>query len=498
MKLFKNYKIFLFFLFCFLILPKFVFAISYGYNSSLVGHWKFDEGVGAKAGDSSGNKNTGSITGAIWTSGKLGKGMNFDGADDIVNAQSPASLDNMTTYTVSAWIKPRTLGEGPTFGRIVDKDQGALTGWYFYLTTVGSAPACTSCLSLYHSFTGTDGAWRSANNSVTLNVWQHIAVTYNTSATTNDPKFYVNGVVKGIIAENTPSSVDDNDAANVFTIGNRTGLDRTFDGLIDDVRVYNRILTAAEVLALYKEGAVTFKAPTDKGLVGYWKFDEGAGAKATDSSGNRNTGTITGATWTSGKLGKGLSFDKIDDIITAPAQASLNNLGPVTLSVWIKPRSVGEGNSNRIIGKSGAVSSGSMNLTLQTSGSAINNCAGASTLALVFAEFNSAASDVYAGRCGANNTATIGVWQHIVATWDGTAGTSGVHIYKNGVEISYAAQGTTSGSLGDDSALTFNIGNRPATDMTIDGTIDDVRVYNRVLSAAEIQTLYQSGAMQFK
>jgi hypothetical protein len=73
------------------------------------------------------------------------------------------------------------------------------------------------------------------------------------------------------------------------------------------------------------------------GLVGYWSFDEGSGTTASDSSGNRNDGTVYGANWTDGKFGKALSFDGIDDYVTVPASLSFNNISDaVTIAAWVK------------------------------------------------------------------------------------------------------------------------------------------------------------------
>jgi len=88
-------------------------------------------------------------------------------------------------------------------------------------------------------------------------------------------------------------------------------------------------------------------------------------------------------------------------------------------------------------------------------------------------------------------------WQHVAATWDGSmSGSAGIHIYINGVE---STGGTTvdggGGAPYDDSTTPFTVGNRPTDNARgFNGSIDEVRVYNRVLSAAEIQALADSTA----
>ena len=73
-------------------------------------------------------------------------------------------------------------------------------------------------------------------------------------------------------------------------------------------------------------------------LVAYWKFDEGSGTTAADSSGNGNTGTlINGPLWTAGKAGNALYFDGIDDNVTVLDSASLHLSSAFTLSAWVNP-----------------------------------------------------------------------------------------------------------------------------------------------------------------
>ena len=224
-------------------------------TKGLVGYWTFDGGdiFGLSVRDKSGQGNHGTISGEVKTAGKVGQALDFDGVDNGIIIGSDSPLDNLASYSVSAWIKPRSLGEG-SFGRIVAKDRLITDGWAFFVCTTDASPTCTSSLRLLHGFTGTDGVWSSANNSIKLNTWQHVAVTYSPSSTTNDPIFYINGVVSPFSTEQTPTLSDDDDDVNILVIGNRNNADIAFDGLIDDVRLYKRILSAGEVNKLYQMG----------------------------------------------------------------------------------------------------------------------------------------------------------------------------------------------------------------------------------------------------
>jgi parallel beta-helix repeat protein len=105
-----------------------------------------------------------------------------------------------------------------------------------------------------------------------------------------------------------------------------------------NVTVTNQgIFTETFMVTLYADSGQIIN---ETGLVGYWSFDEGSGTTASDSSGNRNDGTIYGAAWTDGKFGKALSFDGTDDYALVPASASLNISDAVTIAAWMKLENV--------------------------------------------------------------------------------------------------------------------------------------------------------------
>lgn len=215
------------------------------------------------------------------------------------------------------------------------------------------------------------------------------------------------------------------------------------------------------------------------GLVGAWNFDEGAGTTAADSSGNGNAGTLlNGPAWAAGSRNSGLSFDGINDVVNAGSGPTLDNLPAVTVMAWMKPDSVGENGYGRLAQKgNGTLPTAGFRLFLGGTNS-IRFAAGYTTTSLE--------------RRSASNAATIGQWQHVAATWDGTSAGSGVRLYKDGVEVSYATTINGAGARGDDSAANLWIGNNDAGNRTFSGGLDEVKVYNRVLSPTEIQTIVQA------
>jgi hypothetical protein len=96
-------------------------------------------------------------------------------------------------------------------------------------------------------------------------------------------------------------------------------------------------------------------------------------------------------------------------------------------------------------------------------------------------------------RVAVTGTIGTGTWRHLLATWDGSTVGSNMHLYLDGAEVSYASTGNASGARGDDSAANLQIGATSTGSGTFNGVLDDLRVYNRVLNASEIQSVYRAG-----
>ena len=222
-------------------------------TNGLVGHWTFDgpDMNATQALDSTANANHGTLSGPTRAIGKVGQALSFDGVDDYINAGSDSSLDNLTTITISAWIYPTGWGEA-TWGRILVKGNAA--GGFFFLSN--DATEGVETLNFFQNFSTTDGYWRTPTSSMVLNKWQHVAVTYDRSSTSNDPILYIDGVSKSVteISGYTPAGSDLDDSAEDLYIGNTPDNSRTFAGKIDEVRVYNRILTPEEISIIYNIG----------------------------------------------------------------------------------------------------------------------------------------------------------------------------------------------------------------------------------------------------
>ena len=111
-----------------------------------------------------------------------------------------------------------------------------------------------------------------------------------------------------------------------------------FDGLIDEVRIYDRALSQEQVRSEMTTPVGGASGPTTTGLVGAWAFDRGAGRWASDGSGGGNRGTLDGATWVArGRFGEALRFDGTGALVRVPVSPSLDLSDAMTLSAWVRP-----------------------------------------------------------------------------------------------------------------------------------------------------------------
>ena len=356
--------------------------------ADLVGYWKLDDGEGTTAADSSGNGLTGDFigTGQQWVEGKRDGALEFDGSNQVKVLNVPADTTDGAKNTVSFWMKwdgstsymmPCSLGFHLTLrdNNIgIDTGQGDLLGCEF-----------------------SSAEWAGQ--------WVHItAVFYNFTA--NDPfssdklRLYINGQRQEISDLSNPPK-DVKTVSSTLCISGYDGPAYRFDGVVDDVRVYDRELSASEVInimssslwwttdydaagniisttdplsqvTLYQYdnlGREIYQAQMDANdLIAYWSLNEYAGDTAEDVSENKLEGTLlNGAVWTDdGAVAGAIELNGLNSYVEVPDDDNftLRYTGSgMTLSVWAYVNST-ETDGGYFISKPWNGSTGEYNYTL--------------------------------------------------------------------------------------------------------------------------------------
>lgn len=221
--------------------------------------------------------------------------------NEYINVGSGSSIDNITLLTITAWINMVSFGDS-TSGRIFDKDGGnSNPGYSLQCNNAGTANRTNTLAFFARWNAGANyGYWTAGDNALSTGSWIHVACTYDRGSASNDPLFYVDGVLKTTYEIFTPSGSAMNDAAiSGFWGSTSAGVARAWDGHIEDGRVFNVILTANEISLL----AAGYRGPIG-GEVDWHSFTsyvsagptvEGVSLSGTnyspDLSGNGNTGT---------------------------------------------------------------------------------------------------------------------------------------------------------------------------------------------------------------
>lgn len=459
-------------------------------SDGLIAHWQFDETSGTTASDSKGGNDGTLFNGPVWqpSGGRIGGALSFDGVDDEVDTGTIPGLVAApgSTFTFAFWYKaPPGANNG-------------LFGWssYRYCTTGYSADLMACSINSSSLFV-------LSTTIVNDNNWHHIAYTVTDSI----QYLYVDG--------NAEDSASDTIATTNPTAGIVIGA-REFGGHIqaqfDDVRIYNRALSAAEVLELYNteycaapvrpEGVMFYNAccktyqfcnGTDwvpigsaphctsgsllSNLIAHWKLDESSGTTAADSVGS-NDGTLTnGPVWqpSGGRIGGALSFDGVDDYISLSSYDFGNQF---TLAAWVNINPSEDNIQTVIANTTNYCGSNGFKLFV--------NEIYTTDARLKFETGNGTVCDVAETAAG---IVPADGWHHIVASVNRTAGSA--TLYVDGVDQ------TTDSTIRTD----FNTnGVRSIGSMTngaypFGGTVDDVRIYDRTLSAVEVGQIYNGTDM---
>lgn len=453
-------------------------------NLGLVGYWTFDgPDMSPNVRDKSGNGRHGllkNFTSTTTAAGKQGQALEFDGTNDYVDADHGITFDNQMTIT--AWVYLDTYSDNdssPDFGNrnIINSNDPNNTN--IDTEAHGIAVDDTSN-GLAEGRLNWDVSTDSSNritvegDVVPLGEWHHIVFTVNAGSA----KIYQNGTERNS-GTYTDNGIED---PGQWKIGkfSKESLDGFFDGLIDDVRIYNRALSAQEIKNLYNSGVVTkgsSRVGVSDGLKAHYTFDgPDTLTNIADSSGSgldgylslgSNGNTATSSISTRGIIGQAFSFDGNDDFIELPTGNNFYPTAdqPFTITAWARYNS---GAGAIFWMPDSKFSSSGLYMEVD----AFDNW--------------SMLIDGSGGTTNLEIGSTPGEWSFLTAIYDGDKAT----LYLNAGSPD-TATGVTANAGVSDSGGEVEIGSK-AEATIFDGEIDDVRFYDRALSLNEITRIYEN------
>ena len=416
--------------------------------------------------DSSGNGNDGTVVGnPTFVDGPAGYGMalEFDG-ESYVDCGNDPSLDIPGPISIALWIKPGAddpEGQGTATAPLCKALSGASPSWSWQVRYGWNSPQPYMAFT----FNTSPRAWAYVGKNLDRDEWVHIAGTHDGTTL----KCYLNGVE----TDSTPMGAITSSPAPLL-IGS-DGWSDDWIGAIDEVAIYDRDLSVGQIRYLAGQ-RVPVEAPRP---VGHWTLDEGSGTTVADVSGNGNDGTIMdnpdleNPTWIDGISGSALEFHGTGvagtggDFIDCGNDASLDITGPISIALWIRP----DADDPEGKGTSGGETAPMAKATSDWSWQVRYGWGGAPTPYMSFTFNTSPRAWASVGR----NLERY-EWCHIACSYDGTT----LKCYLDGVETDSTPMGEIHSSA--DPVLIGSDGWK--SDWT--GGIDDVRIYDRGLSADEI------------
>ncbi|MCD6395108.1 MAG: LamG domain-containing protein, partial [Planctomycetes bacterium] len=484
------------------------------------GCWNFDETTGSTAADSSGNEHSGTLENmdnSDWIDGKVAGALEFDGINDYVQITDYKGITGSQARTCAAWIKTSAVGIIMNWGPAGPGDR-----WTLSVDTNGRL------------LLGVGGGAIVGTAVVNDDVWHHVAavLTDDGSPNINEVKLYVDGL------PDEPSSNTSDRAINTLagpdvTVGQCFG-GGFFNGTIDEVAIFDKELTEKQIKQLYTMSAASFLQPcgdirlsdnfrtqgdidldcnvdlvdlcflgndwlangvvpgdivvdenvntadllamaenylvsVTPGLSVHLAFDETEGATAYDSSPNGHDAVVINSdngAWVRGEVGNGnaLAFDGIDDFVEITGFTGLLSGQSRTVCAWIKTTAPG------VIINWGLAGPGDRwTLSVDTNGRLLLGVGGGAIV----------------GTAVVNDD----VWHHVAAilTDDGSPNINEVKLYVNGLPDEPSSN-TSDRAIDTLAGSDVTVGQYLGAGF-FEGTIDEVRIYDRPLSAEEIAAL---------
>jgi len=451
---------------------------------SVYARYKMNASSGTVVSDSSGNGRDGSTVNmddTNWQTGKLGNCLYFNGSNEYVTMGNIRCFREFNPFTVEFWMKTSTT----TLSHCIIGKNTSANGWQIIQSANDLGFIMAASYGSDYIFLLTSGL------GIGTGSWQHIILTYDGSQLSSGVKLYVNNsnVAMGTFfpgADHVNGSIE---VAGHLAIGARSGGSWFYEGHIDNVVLYNKVLSATERSYRFN-GGVGREAgffPTSDTLrpLIHYHFNRSAGNDVPDSSGNLRQGrcyNMEDADWQSGKLNNCLLFDGVNEYVWVdyPNYDTLafDKEESFSVEAWFKT----------------SVSIGIMRIAAQCHGVATNFKGWSVSLEdgdIAFRLANSSGDKIYVTASG---TFTDNNWHHLITCYDGSVSASGVNIYVDNNLKDPIINGNNLVGSTITSSQSCNIGaSNNGTDYYFDGYIDEVVVYSGTLIEPQIDYRYNSG-----
>lgn len=432
-------------------------------DDGLVGHWTLDEGEGLVAYDVSGNGNHGILIDTPkWVDGKISGALNFTNSS-YIRVENSKTLNPPEAITVSAWVKFNNLDYTGNSGRLhfiarkgAPDSLNPHYGWWFAYDNRNNQRTFN-----YTCFGNSSGGYAGGGNNfyeqqITFsnNQWYHISFSVGDSL----GRLFIDGSQYG--ATKSFYNLQLFDVQRDLFLGHPN---QFADNIIDDVRIYNRALSPEEIQDLYNyeysSKYAIWQNPVTKNV-------------SLKSLENETKEVSTGAPEVA------LDFDGENDCVSVPYDASfdMTDNNALSLAAWVKPQYTEGPYAKSIIGMDADLYTDDVSYSLL-----IHYGSNPKFYFILYPSNSSSISDfviLYSSVVTLNN------WYYVVATYDGSL----MKFYINGVnntEKSYGRVGLK------DVINNVMIGSNDGSNRDFNGQISDTRIYNRALSAEEVEQLYK-------
>jgi hypothetical protein len=406
-------------------------------------YWKMDENTESSIYDKMEGNHSGAITGASWSTGKSGSALTFDG---VGNGVSFGDIMDMGTNdrSIVLWFKTTDAGNQKI---LVSKGYSCTSNQFAIYLYGGNLIGLLDINNVDYIV--------SSNQAVNDGQWHHAALTISRN---DKMSLYLDGVFKSSVDIGAVASVNAQNNYNLYL--GRSHVGQYFAGSIDEVKILSSALTDQEV---FDEYAAVLNL----------RLNERQGTEITDDSIYYGNVTLSSGAWTNGKSGSCLNFSGSYGSLSIPDSAPLDLANEITVETWLYPTAYTTGYASFPISKWVRYNTATANFTMYYFGTT----SGGNYKKICFA---ANAGGTWKTVSPTYSIDQLNTWYHIVWTYSSV---NGGKLYINGV-----SQGDPVAVNGG--ALTVNNSNIVVSD-GFQGKMDEIKIFNKVLSADEVTRQYK-------